>query len=563
MELTRTVNADKRYYIDEGLVTNPEAFLETVQVFNDAKMYMYNLLYDTKYLGRGPLADGAKYPALLKGKYGANDYYNAAVYSAASGQVSSQQELRKFYQRTVEADIRVRQVKIQSTEEELAKKQAMKGSIRTYAKGGKWKRPYPKCQMKVSGSMIQIFGGTAVPVQEYERSVEEAVRRLKHKLAMLREGLGRKEKRLEHLKTLPPERIVFGTKKLYAQKDALGGYDKDIQAWKQGFSDKRHRSMTLPGRHTSKYCNFLCRFDGCDLHVTCMDGSETVFRYFELSRYGQHFRALFQTPSYARKPVCYSFTINHDRDGRAYIIPSATFAMETYENFYYGDGAVAMDINYDHLAVSELGRDGGLLGGHTIHFDPEGKSSGQMRNIIGMAVKEVFGYCMEKKKNLIIEDIDLTVKRHSLKYGSRTGNRHASLFAYHQVLSSVQNQCLRTHVGFRMVDPAYTSQMGKFLYMRKFGISIHQAASYTIGLVGLEKFDKLTPDARMLALMKDKDGSIPDVNEGTYRSIWRRISTAFSEVKKHAFYRAVPYDILQAKKRLGLKALAAAMKEYA
>ncbi len=103
-------------------------------------------------------------------------------------------------------------MKIQSTEEELAKKQAMKGSIRTYAKGGKWKRPYPKCQMKVSGSMIQIFGGTAVPVQEYERSVEEAVRRLKHKLAMLREGLGRKEKRLEHLKTLPPERIVFGTK---------------------------------------------------------------------------------------------------------------------------------------------------------------------------------------------------------------------------------------------------------------------------------------------------------------------------------------------------------------
>ncbi len=58
MELTRTVNADKRYYIDEGLVTNPEAFLETVRVFNDAKMYMYNLLYDTKYLGRGPWRTG-------------------------------------------------------------------------------------------------------------------------------------------------------------------------------------------------------------------------------------------------------------------------------------------------------------------------------------------------------------------------------------------------------------------------------------------------------------------------------------------------------------------------
>lgn len=101
-------------------------------------------------------------------------------------------------------------------------------------------------------------------------------------------------------------------------------------------------------------------------------------------------------------------------DGRIYIILSATFTMETHENFYYGDGAVAMDINYDHLAVSELGGAGDLLNGRVIRFHPEGKSSGQIRNIIGMAVKEVFGYCAEKKKNLIIEDIDLTVKRHSL-----------------------------------------------------------------------------------------------------------------------------------------------------
>lgn len=321
--------------------------------------------------------------------------------------------------------------------------------------------------------------------------------------------------------------------------------------------------MTLPGRHTSKDCNFLCKFGGRDLHVTCMDGSETVFRYFELSRYEQYFRTLFRVPGYARKPVCYSFTVNRDGDGRAYIIPSATFSMETHENFNYGNGVATMDINYDHLAVSELDSDGNLMDGRIIRFDPEGKSTGQMRNIIGMAVKEVFGYCSEKKKNLVIEDIDLAIKRHSLKYGSRTGNRHTSLFAYHQILSSAQNQCLRTHVGFRLVDPAYTSQMGKFLYMRKFGISVHQAASYAIGLVGLGKFEKLAPDARMLALMKDKGGSIPSVSEDTYRSIWRRISTAFAEVKKHAFYRPIPYDILQTKKRPGLKTLAAVMKEYA
>ena len=41
---------------------------------------------------RGPLIDHA-YPVFLKEKYKTNDYYNAAVYSVASGSISSQKGL--------------------------------------------------------------------------------------------------------------------------------------------------------------------------------------------------------------------------------------------------------------------------------------------------------------------------------------------------------------------------------------------------------------------------------------------------------------------------------------
>ena len=50
MELSRTINSDKRYYLDENTIENAVSFLQTMRVFNDAKMDLYNALYDQKYL---------------------------------------------------------------------------------------------------------------------------------------------------------------------------------------------------------------------------------------------------------------------------------------------------------------------------------------------------------------------------------------------------------------------------------------------------------------------------------------------------------------------------------
>ena len=117
MELSRTINSDKRYYLDENTIENAAPFLQTMRIFNDAKIDLYNALYDQKYLASGPLLDHA-YPAFLKEKYKTNDYYNAAIYSAASGQISSQKELKKYYSTTITADLKTRDEKIQTIQEE-------------------------------------------------------------------------------------------------------------------------------------------------------------------------------------------------------------------------------------------------------------------------------------------------------------------------------------------------------------------------------------------------------------------------------------------------------------
>ena len=458
--------------------------------------------------------------------------------------------------------------------EELDKKRAIKNSIRLYIKTKKWIKPYPKCQSKVRGFKIILFNKMMANLDEYERKVEADIRKLKTRLALVTEARKRKAKKLENLEKLPPERIVFGGKKLYSEKDVVevtksddSSNDKDQKTskkasnkWSQEFFEKRHQSMALPGRHTSKYGNFLCKYDGKDLSVTCIDGSVTIFHDFKLPRNEESFQKNFTCKPEDRQSLCYNFILKRDKENKQYLIVSVTMKLKAYENSYYGNGAISMDINYDHFALAELDETGKLLDQKLIRFDLMNKSTGQVTNILGAAVKDIFDWCAEKDKRLIVEDIDLTIKLASRKYGNRKGNHHMTLFAYQRIASSIENQSLKREIAFYKIDPAYTSQMGKFLFMRKYGISIHQAAAYTIGLVGLGLYEKLEPDSRMLNLLKTKEGTVPEFSQETYKNIWARITNTFSGIRKHFFYRSIPYEVLEERKRPSLRTLAVEMK---
>ena len=57
MQLTRTINADKRYYLDEDEIQNVESLIQTMERFNHIKIKLYNCLYDKSFLKRGPLLE--------------------------------------------------------------------------------------------------------------------------------------------------------------------------------------------------------------------------------------------------------------------------------------------------------------------------------------------------------------------------------------------------------------------------------------------------------------------------------------------------------------------------
>lgn len=562
MQITRTVNANQRYYLDETTIENADSFVETMKVFNAAKIDLYNQEYEERYNNNGILTT-MKPHQFLKMKYDFNAYYQAAVTNEVSGIMSSQVQLQKLYKKNYQKDVDTREDKINSIIKQLDKKLSVKQSLVIYAKTGKWNKPYPKCQIKVFGKDIYVPGiHYNLTVDEYERSVEKDIRKLKNRLSHLEYGLKRKQHKLDNITNLQPKRIIFGSKKLLSEKDRI---DVSYERWHEEFDFVRMSSMTIPGRHDAKYCNFLCIFKSGDLHFRNIDGTETVFKGFMVSRYKDEFLDYFTALPKDRKALCYNFNLKRDQYGRIYVLVSVTLVLEnSYTNYSKDTGCVSIDLNYDHVALSDIDENGNLLDSQIIRFDIWHKSSCAITDIIGRIMSKVGAYVESRNKILIMEDIDTTRSKHGMRYGNSKRNKRASMFAYHKMTACLFNQAYKRGFEIECINPAYTSQMGKFLYMKQKGLSIHQAASYCIGLKGLELIDKITPDDRLLNLLPRKTvGKLTTpLDIKSVCLVWREISTVFSKVPKHFFYMGIPYSKLDTMKKPLLRTLSREMVSW-
>lgn len=584
MEITRTINADKRYYLNENLIINPEALVNTLYRYNDIKMQLYNQLYLKKYMKSGELMEET-YSEWCKKNFHTNDYYNCAIYTYASGILSSQSELKKLYMKTNQEDLTARDRKITSTIEQLEKKKSIKSCLVAYAKTGKWHIPYKGYQTKMHGKNVFLPGNRKVDVDTYERNIEADIRKLKSRLKLLISAQNRAKKKLDCLKNNPPRRIIFGSKKIYLKKNVEG---VDIGIWRKSFFDKRHASMSLPGRHTSKNCNFLVRkASAADfatkkelnghkdaLIIKCMDDTETILLDFHLSRNNEFWIDTLNARPEDRKPICYNFQLKCDKNGRYYFIPSITIILENkYCNESLEDGCVSIDLNYDHVALTDMDKDGNRISSEVLSFNQENRTSGQISNEIGRMMSKVGKYCEKRKKTLIMEDINITISKNRMRYWKAKGNRHASIFAYRKMSACLENQSYRRGFGIIKIDQEYTRQIGKILYMRKLGISIYEATSYAIGLKGMGLRERLIPEENMIIRLTEKlkyevlNGQDMD----SLMKAWKYISDKFSGIHTHSFYRLIPYEYVQyqgftkigkPKKPKSLSAIATEMKNW-
>ena len=96
-------------------------------------------------------------------------------------------------------------------------------------------------------------------------------------------------------------------------------------------------------------------------------------------------------------------------------------------------GAVGVDINVDHLAVSETDSSGNWLRSWPVPLVTCGKSKKQSESLIGDAVAQVVAYALQVGKPLVIERLDFSQKKDDLEGESPGRSRMLSSFAYGRI----------------------------------------------------------------------------------------------------------------------------------
>ena len=143
-------------------------------------------------------------------------------------------------------------------------------------------------------------------------------------------------------------------------------------------------------------------------------------------------------------------------------------------------GAIGVDVNTDHLAVSETGHSGNWLRSFSVPLVTYGKSKKRAEALIGDAVAQVVAFAKAAGKPLVIESLDFSKKKDQLEGESPGRSRMLSSFAYGKIRTYFLSRGYREGVEVREVNPAFSSFMGRVLFMERYGLSVDQAAALVL-----------------------------------------------------------------------------------
>lgn len=377
------------------------------------------------------------------------------------------------------------------------------------------------------GITARHFNGCRVEVEGKRRSLKELMKQqsidLRSRIVSLQKrfkaGVRDKacsnglKKRLDRLKSKTDQlekdlakgtlRLCYGSKKLFrAQFHLEESVYQDHAAWKEAWQRKRNSSFFLLGSKDEMGGNQSCKAtmeadDSLSLRVRLPDGVKAANKHLLLEGiffahgHVELVRALRECAarvelqhrgdaSYRERgqAICYRFV--RDRKGWRLFA-----TVEQQEPTWVSDkrlGRLGVDVNGDHLAVTETDRYGNVVAHFSVPLSLYGKSQKQAEAVVGDACKQVVNYAVNCCKPLVLEKLDFQEKRKELStsYCLPSRARHLSSFAYGRILENLKSAAFSKGIEVYEVNPAYTSMVGKIKFAKKYGLSTHHAAALAI-----------------------------------------------------------------------------------
>ena len=275
-------------------------------------------------------------------------------------------------------------------------------------------------------------------------------------------------------------RLCFGSKKLFhAQFDLAANEYANHAKWRQDWKASRASEFMLIGSKDETAGNQSCQLKTnaagqfslklrlpnaigktLDLPVTLPHGEDRITEALTLNQ-----------------ALTYRFV--RDTDGWRVFI--STDIVESAKITSRYAGTVGVDINADHLAIAELDRHGNIIDTQRIQLCTYGKTKTQAMAIVGDACKLVIERAQRTGKPIALENLDFAKKKAGLEGQEARYARMLSSFSYSKIVQTLKARAFDAGIEVMAVNPACTSIIGRHKFVRRYGISNHQAAAASIG----------------------------------------------------------------------------------
>lgn len=293
-------------------------------------------------------------------------------------------------------------------------------------------------------------------------------------------------------------RICFGSKQLFKKQFNLeeNGYSSHKE-WKKDWEFSRNNSFFIIGSKDETAGNQTCQLIKNDgklalrlrlpnifsektiilENITFAYGQEEILKAIEENEKRKNLKALKNDNyKYFGKAINYLFKKDKKSWNVFITIEKEKPALISKKNI----GAIGIDINANHIALSETDRFGNFLNKKNIPLCTYGKTKNQSIAIIKDAAKEIVKEALLKQKPLVLENLDFTKKKQNLREQSNKYSRMLSSFSYSTTIDSIETKAFKEGIEILKINPAFTSIIGRVKFENRYGLSSHQSAALVI-----------------------------------------------------------------------------------
>lgn len=374
----------------------------------------------------------------------------------------------------------------------------------------------------------------------------------KRRLATLKARLAGIEQRI---KAHNPK-MCFGSKKLFRSQFLLdkssATYEQELAQWKADWELSRNHDIYLVGSKDetcgNQTCQGVLQVDGSvkltvrlpnALHEQFGKTFTTVVNF----GYGQEniITALKASRVEDKKRTGVALTYRFSKDAKGWRVLVSVPVSNEITSIKQA-GVIGVDLNADHLAVTETDRFGNLIAFNRYNLYLENKSSDQRQAIIGDTAKDIANWAQSAQKPIALEKLDFKKKKAALDVSDNTQyNLMLSSLAYNQIHQMISSSAFRAGVEIIEVNPAYTSLIGNVNYAKRHGISGHLSASLAIGRRAMNYRENPVIDAQGKLTYVLRDGHhvtlTPPVRNRAKHvwSLWSGINTKLKQPRAEGY----------------------------